>query len=179
MTGAAEQYGQALYELARDEDISREVFAQMQTLQDAFREEPGFLRLLSSPNLSKQERCDLLDESFRQQLHPYLLNFLKILTQEGLIRRFPDCCAHVRNCYYTDNHILPVKAYTAQPLSQEQTQLLTEKMQTITGETVLLENLIDPDCLGGVRLSYDGKQIDGTVQNRLASVGKLLKNTVL
>ena len=74
---------------------------------------------------------------------------------------------------------MPVKAYTAQPLSQEQTQLLTEKMQTITGETVLLENLIDPDCLGGVRLSYDGKQIDGTVQNRLASVGKLLKNTVL
>ena len=179
MTGAAEQYGQALYELARDESLSQEIFTQMQTLAEAFREEPGFLRLLASPNLSKQERCDLLDESFRQQLHPYLLNFLKILTQEGLIRKFPDCCVHVRNCYYADNNILPVKAFTAQPLSQEQKQLLTEKMETITGKTVLLENPIDPDCLGGVRLSYDGKQIDGTVKNRLASVGKLLKNTVL
>ena len=179
MTGAAEQYGQALYELACDESLSQEIFTQMQTLAEAFREEPGFLRLLASPNLSKQERCDLLDESFRQQLHPYLLNFLKILTQEGLIRKFPDCFAHVRNCYYADNNILPVKAFTAQPLSQEQKQLLTEKMETITGKTVLLENPIDPDCLGGVRLSYDGKQIDGTVKNRLASVGKLLKNTVL
>ena len=33
--------------------------------------------------------------------------------------------------------------------------------------------------LGGLRLSYDGKQVDGTVKNRLDAIGKLLKNTVL
>lgn len=179
MTSAAEQYGQALYELARDEGIGREVFDQMRTLSQVFRETPDFLRLLSSVNLSKQERCDLLDDSFRDQLHPYLLNFLKLLTQEGLARKFPDCCKHFESCYYSDNGILPVKAYTAQPLTPEQTKRLTEKMESITGKTVLLDNRVDPDCLGGVRLSYDGKQIDGTVRSRLEAVGKLLKNTVL
>ena len=33
--------------------------------------------------------------------------------------------------------------------------------------------------LGGLRLNYDGKQVDGTVKNRLDTIGKLLKNTVL
>ena len=179
MTNAAQQYGQALYELARDEGISRDIFEQMSSLDRAFRDEPFFLKLLASPNVSKQERCALLDESFREKIHPYLLNFLKVLTEEGLIRKFSDCCAHVGSCYYEDNGILPVRAYTAQALTPEQAKLLTEKVESITGKTVLLENRIDPDCLGGVRLCYDGVQVDGTVRNRLESIGKLLKNTVL
>ena len=175
MTQAAQQYGQALYELARDENIGKEMLSQLQNLAEAFREEPDFLRLLASPNLSKPEKCELLDDSFRRNLHPYLLGFLKILTQEGLIRKFTDCCKHFEGCYYADNGILPVKAYTAQPLTARQTEMLTEKMESITLKTVVLENRVDPGCMGGVRLCYDGIQVDGTVKNRLESVGKLLQ----
>lgn len=179
MTEAAQQYGQALYELARDENISKLLWEQMQVLSEAFDSEPDFLRLLASVTVSKEERYDLLDESFRETIHPYLLNFLKILTQEGLIRKFPDCCKHFEGRYYEDNGILPVQVYTAKPLTAEQTGRLAEKMESITGKTVLLRNRIDPDCLGGVRLCYDGIQVDGTVKSRLDAIGKLLKNTVL
>lgn len=179
MTDVVQQYGQALYELVRDEGISIQVLEQMRLLTEAFAEEPEFLRLLVSPNISKQERCELVDESFRDKIHSYLLNFLKILTQEGIARKFPDCCQYVERCYYADNGILPVVAYTAQKLTDTQKQRLTEKMQSITGKTVIFHNRVDPACLGGVRLCYDGKQIDGTVKSRLDAVEKLLKNTVL
>ena len=48
-----------------------------------------------------------------------------------------------------------------------------------TGKTVRLYNRIDPACMGGVRLEYDGKQVDGTVKNRLDTIGDLLSKTVL
>jgi F0F1-type ATP synthase delta subunit len=38
---------------------------------------------------------------------------------------------------------------------------------------------VDAACIGGVRLDYDGKRVDGTVSNRLEKLGSLLKNTVL
>lgn len=179
MTQAAQQYAQALYELARDENIAKEMLSQLQALAEAFGEEADFLRLLAAPDLSKPERYALLDSAFRGKLHPYLLHFLKILTQEGLIRKFTDCSRHFQSCYDSDNGILPVRVYTAQPLTTQQTERLTGKMESITGKTVLLENKLDPTCLGGVRLCYDGKQIDGTVVSRLEAVRKLLKNTVL
>ena len=179
MTEITKLYAQTLYDLAQDEGISDLVLEQMRTLLEAFREEPDFLRLLVTPNLSKQERCAVLDESFCGMIHPYLLNFLKILTQEGIARKFSDCCRHMENCYYTDHHIIPVIAYTAQKLTNEQEQRLAEKLQAITGKTVILENRLDPACLGGVGLHYEGVQVDGTVKNRLDTVGKLLKNTVL
>ena len=68
---------------------------------------------------------------------------------------------------------------SAVALSDAQVQKLTEKLSATTGKTIDLQCSVDAAQLGGLRLSYDGKQVDGTVRNRLDSIGKLLKNTVL
>ena len=56
---------------------------------------------------------------------------------------------------------------------------IADKLTQITGKTVELQNKVDPAVLGGVRLDYDGKRVDGTVQSRLDSVRDLLKNTTI
>lgn len=179
MTQIGYAYAQGLYDLAKDEGISQTILEEMNALETGFSQEPGFLRLLSAPNLPKEERCQILDDSFRGKLHPYLLNFLKILTEKGYARYFPDCCKAYREQYNEDNGILTVSAVTAVAMSQAQIDKLTEKLGKLTGKTVQLINRVDPECLGGVRLDYDGKRVDGTVRCRLDEIRTLLKNTVL
>lgn len=179
MTQIGTVYAQALYDLVKDEGSSEEILEQMKALDASFNAEPDFLRLLSMPNLSKEERCGVLDNSFRQKLHPYLLNFLKILTEKGYARHFSDCVLAYRQIYNRENGILEVTAVTAVPMTEEQIQRLQDKLTKQTGKTVALICRIDPACLGGVRLDYDGKRVDDTVANRLSSIGNLLKNTVL
>jgi len=179
MSQAANNYGQALFELAKEESLDTVILEQMEVLDKSFSQEPGFLRLLAAPNLSKTERCGILDESFRGKVEPYLLNFMKILTEKGYIRRFSDCYRVYRNAYNADHGILRVKAVSAVALTDEQKKKLTGKLETITGKTIQLENRLNPKVLGGIRLDYDGIQVDGTVQSRLDAVAGLLKNTVL
>ena len=179
MTQIGINYANALYDLAAEEKLTGEILQQLQLLNTVFSEEPAFLRLLSAPNVPKQERCDIVDKSFRGKVHPYVLNFLKLLTERSYARYFSDCCKAYEERYNMDNGIMPVCAVTAIPLQPDQFARLTEKLQTITGKTVKLHNRVEPSCLGGVRLTYDGKQVDGTVKNRLDAIGKLLKNTVL
>ena len=179
MTQAGSVYGEALYDLAKSEGLSHRILQELEVLAESFRREPEFLRLLSAPNVSKAERCAVLDASFEGKVHPYVLNFLKLLTEKGYARHFADCCAAYRTHYNLDNGILPVRAVTAVPLNQAQTQKLTAKLSELTGKTVQLTNHVDPEILGGVRLDYDGRRVDDTVANRLASIGTLLKNTVL
>ena len=179
MTQAANTYAQALYDLAKDENLDKQILSELDVLNQAFLQEPDYLRLLSVPNLPKAERCAILDESFRDKVHIYVLNFLKILTEKGYLRQFDDCCKAFRTLYNTDHGILTVKAVTATALTEDQSARLTEKLSGITGKTIELVNQIDPAVLGGVRLDYDGKRVDGTVQNRLDSIGQMLKNTVL
>lgn len=179
MTQAANTYAQALYDLAKDEDLGKTILEQLRVLKGVFAENPQYCKLLSAPDIPKQERCGILDEAFRGKVHPYVLNFLKILTEKGYIRQFPACCDAYRSFYNEDNGILVVKAVSAIALSTEQMQKLTAKLEATTGKTIDLQCSVDPAQLGGLRLRYSGRLVDGTVKTRLDSIGRMLKNTVL
>lgn len=179
MTRVGSVYGQALYDLAKDENLSKVILEELTALKNIFRENRDYVRLLSVPNLSKEERCSLVDEAFSGKVHAYVLNFLKILTEKGYVSRFADCADAYRDLYNEDNGILPVTAVSALPLTEDQTQRLTAKLSSLTGKTIELGNVVDPACLGGIRLDYDGTRMDDTVLHRLESIRSLLKNTVL
>ena len=179
MTQVGSVYREALYSLAAEENLSTQILEEISILNQSFRAEPDFIRLLCVPNLSVQERCKILDDSFRSTVHPYVLNFLKILTEKGYMRHFSDCCKAFEESYNRDNGILPVTAITAVSLNPAQAEKLTARLCQITGKQVKLHNRVDPEVLGGVRLDYDGKQLDDTVSHRLDAVRSLLKNTVL
>lgn len=179
MSQVANNYGQALFDLAKEEQLDTQILQQLEALQESFRQEPEFITLLSVPNLPKQERCDILDNSFRGHVHSYVLNFLKILTEKSYIRHFDGCCKVYKQLYNQEHGIVPVQVVTAVPMQQTQMDKLKQKLTQLTGQSVQLSCKVDPSVLGGVRLDYDGMQVDGTVRSRLDSVRDLLKNTVL
>ena len=179
MTGVANVYGQALFDLAWDEGLDVEILCELRILKDAFLQNSDFTRLLAAPNLSKEERLQIIQDSFGGKVHAYVLSFLKILTEKGYIRHFVECCDAYREKYNVHHGILSVRAITAAPLLPEQADRLTGKLSKITGKTIELSNVIDPSCIGGMRLDYDGKRMDDTVACRLDQLHSLLKNTIL
>ncbi len=179
MSRAAGVYGQGLYALAKEESLEEAILQELQVLKAAFTEQPAFLKLLASPNVPKAERLEIIDSSFRGKVQPYVLNFLKLLTEKGYIAHFDYCFDAYREQYNADKGILQVRAVSAIPLTDEQKTKLTDKLATITGKTIDLVCREDKSVLGGVRLTYNGVQVDGTVQSRLQAMEKALKNTVL
>lgn len=179
MTEVGNVYGESLYTLAREENLSEQIGEELAALRGGFRQAPEFIRLLSSPSLTKAERCQILDDSFRGKVHPYVLNFLKILTEKGYMRHFGDCCKAYTAHFDQDNGIVRVTAVTAVALTDSQSARLTEKLSRSTGKQVILHNRVEPGVLGGVRLDYDGQRLDDTVSHHLDAVRELLSKTVL
>ena len=179
MTQIGSVYGEALYELACSEGLDKAILDELKVLDESFHQEPGFVKLLCSHSVSKQERCQVLDDSFRGKVNQYLLNFLKILTEKGYMHHFTHCCEAYTRHYNEDHNILSVRAVTAVPLTDKQAQALTQKLTRTTGKTILLDNRVDATYLGGVRLDYDGQRLDDTICHRMESIRELLKNTVL
>lgn len=179
MNHAAGIYGQGLYALAKEEALEDAILQELDLLKTAFAEEPDFIKLLSSANVPKAERLTVIDSSFRGKVQPYVLNFLKLLTEKGYIAHFADCCETYRDLYNEDRGILQVQAVSAIELTENQKQQLTDKLSAITGKTIDLVCKVDKSVLGGIRLNYNGTQVDGTVQSRLQAIEKRLKNTVI
>lgn len=178
MSHAAGVYGQGLYTLAKEEALEDAILQELSVLKGAFARQPEFVKLLASANVPKEERLDIIDNSFRDKAHIYVLNFLKLLTEKGYITHFDRCVDAYRAQYNEDKGILQVRVVSACPLTGDQKAKLTEKLTAITGKTIDLVCKEDKSVLGGIRLSYNGVQVDGTVQSRLQAMEKSLKNTV-
>jgi len=179
MTEVGSVYGASLYELAKEEGLTSLIGDELSVLQESFRQEPDFLRLLSSPNLSKTERCQILDDSFRGKVHLYVLNFLKILTEKNYAKHFGDCCNAYTDLYNRDHGILVITAVSAVALNEAQKEKLSKKLSQLTGKEIHLHCRIDPSVYGGVRLDYDGKRLDDTISHRLDAIRELLNKTIL
>ena len=179
MTQTAKIYGDALYDLARDEGREEAMLPQLDMLKALFSETPEYLRLLETASLSKEERCGLLDEALRGKVEPYLLNFLKLLCEKNHLRQFSGCAQEFRLRYNEEHGILAATAVTAAPLTPALREKLTQKLEQTTGKRVDLTVKVDPRVLGGVRLEYEGEQLDGTVKNSLDTLRKQLNETVL
>lgn len=174
MTAAEKEYGEALYELCSEENCAQEVLEQLDMVRSLFEEEPQYPRLLRDPALPRQERLQMLDEAFRGNVHPYLLNFLKILCEKSAVEILPGCVDQFRSLYHEAHGLLPVTATSAVALTEEQKRALVEKLSKLTGKTILLENRVDESLMGGVKVQYDGKELDGSVAGRLEALRRVL-----
>ena len=91
MTQIGTMYARALYSLAEEEGCTEEVISALSALETSVEQETEFLRLLSTTNLSKEERCKIIDDSFSGKMPEILLNFLKLLTEKGYARHLGEC----------------------------------------------------------------------------------------
>jgi len=179
MTETARMYGGSLYDLAAEEGLDARILEDLDGVTAIFKDDPEYLHLLSIPSIPKKERCGLLDEALRGQVHLYVLNFLKILCEKGTLRELPGCARAYRVRYNEAHGILEATATTAVAMTEEQEKSLHEKLEKLTGKTIDLKTKVDAKVLGGIRLDIEGTELDGTVQNRLAALRKDIASVTL
>ena len=133
MTELEKTYGDALYQLALEERLEEELLEQMNGVCALLRESPEYLRLIGSRALAKAERLALLDEAFGGKVHPYLLNFMKILCERGAFERIGGCKDAFVIAYNERHGIVPARVVSATPLNAQQEKRLIEALEKKTG----------------------------------------------
>ena len=94
-----------------------------------------------------------------------------------MLREYRDSCRQFKARYNEDHNIAEAVVTTA--LTEAQAQALKERLEKISGKTVLLTQKTDSTVLGGIRVELEGKQLDGTVQERLSSLKKKVTEIIV
>ncbi len=174
MMAGAKEYGIALYTLAEEEKKEKQYMGDLDAVCEILAGNKDYLNLLSNPAIQKSERLGLLDKAFSSSIDKNVLNFCKILLEKSALNILPACRNVFKDSMYEAFGILPVTAKTAVKLTKEQSEALKNKLQSDTGKTVELLNVVDEGLLGGVKLIYGGKEVDGTTAGRLEALHNIL-----
>ena len=171
-------YSEALFSLAEETGVSKEVLENLNLTVSLFRKYPEYVKLLDTPAISVPEKLSLVDEAF-SQYSEIARNLIKILTEKHSVYLLFEIAKEYSELYNEARGICNAEIISAVELTDSQTQKLKEKLENMTGKTIVIKNNIDKSMLGGVKLRYLGKELDGTLKARLSAIEKSLKNTII
>ena len=174
MTKTAKLYGDSLYDLAETPAEKEAYLNELQCVCSLFSENPDYPRLLQEPSVPLKERLKLLDDAFGSASQ-YVLNFLKLLLEEGLLSEISGCARQVKERYNEEFGIAEAVVTTAVKLDREEEEKLKATLSKRFKKKIVLIEKVDPQVLGGVLVEIEGIQLDKTVRSSLARLHEAIK----
>lgn len=166
---AAKRYAEALYDIARENNLTLQVDSDLTELSRVWKDQPLLRSVLTSPKIEiSLKRQTAEDLSKRLKMQKPMLNLLYLLLDKDRIDLISDLAREFSALHDANSGRVRASCKTARPLTEVQLDLLKAKLIKITGAKeviVTLEN--DPSLLAGFVVRIDGKIIDGSLRGRL------------
>ena len=143
-------------------------------MEQVLKENPGFLSLLASPAISREERMDTLSAAFQDRIPPRMLALLRMMVYRGHARSLVQMMESYRTLARERKGESEAKIFSAVPLEDTELEALKAKLEKRFGRKMILECQVDPSLLGGIRIETDGRVLDGTLRARLQEIKEVM-----
>lgn len=174
MESVAGSYGLAIFEIAKEDnqlDVYKKDLDFVNSALDA-----EALHFFNQRMIASDKRNDVLENCFKGSIQNNVLNFLKLLVVKGRFASLKDIVAEFHRLYNLENGILEGTLYTIETLTSEQLKAISQALSKKEGKKVLLNQIIDPTLLGGVKVVIGDHVYDGSIKNKISSLeSELLK----
>lgn len=173
-------YGDALFELALEQNSLDSVAEQVDVLAQAFAENPELLKLLTHPKISKEEKVSVIENIFKGRFSDDIVGFLVIITEkdrgaqiEGILNYFK---AKVREY----KKIGVARVTSATELSAQQKARVEEKLlQQTSYESFEVDYSVDASLIGGMVIRIGDRVVDSSIRTKLDTMTKNLRKVSL
>ena len=172
------EYGRALFLLSEEFGNTERVKEDAECIRAVLRENPGFVKLLDTPALPKEEKLGIIDKTL-SQIEENLKNLIKILCERHCVYMLSGALDGFSLAYDESRGIERVEALSAVALTDEQLAKLKVRLEGLSGKQIIIRNTVDSSILGGMKLRYMGIQLDGSVKTKLERFEKSLCEIVI
>ncbi|MES0856756.1 F0F1 ATP synthase subunit delta [Geobacillus sp. G4] len=170
----AKRYASALFQIALEQGQLDRIEEDVRAVRQALAENGEFLSLLSYPKLSLDQKKALIREAFADVSTP-VQNTLLLLLERHRFGLVPELAEQFLALVDDARGIAKAAAYSARPLTDEELRALSDVFaQKVGKQTLEIENIIDPELIGGVKLRIGNRIYDGSVSGQLERIRRQL-----
>jgi F-type H+-transporting ATPase subunit delta len=174
----AKRYAVALFELAKEKSVIDTTEEELLTIREVLSKNKQLVEFLHHPKVANDMKTNVIKAGFGTFLSQHVLNTLLLLVdrkREEIIRPFIDQFIVLAN---EERGIADAKVYSVKPLSEDEKKALAETFAVRLSKKMLrIENLIDSELIGGVKLVIGNRVYDGSVSGKLSRIQRQLVST--
>ena len=165
-------YAEAFLQVANDLNQVDEIVSQTKEVLLLINESPELEKALSSPILEKELKKSILVQVFSGEINQSLLNLLRLLADRQRIGILVPILERFLELYRESSNIALATVTSAVELSDDQKDLITQKISAIAGtEKLELITKIDSTLIGGFVASVGSKVIDASIASQIRKLG--------
>jgi len=162
-----QRYATALHELAGKAGTVERVEADLHALTARIAADPATGRKLASPRLTREAKRELLGSLLSAGGNDLVRRTVLLLTDKGRAAAVPELAAVFTRVSMTAAGRAQGRVSTPAPLDPAIKLSLEQKLGALTGQTVTLEESIEPELIAGLRVVVGSRMIDGSLPTRL------------
>jgi F-type H+-transporting ATPase subunit delta len=170
----ARPYAEAAFSLARDQN-ALPVWSEMLKLASRVVTDARVAEALDNPKLDAAAKESLLLSICSDGLNGEGRNFVKLLVEADRISLMPAIAALFETLKNDAEGVAKAVIETAFPLEGNELAELTAALERRFKRKVEAEVVVNPDLIGGARITVGDNVIDGTVQERLRAMSVQLR----
>jgi len=168
VSGLADRYGAALFDLADERKELDKVADDLRLLRSFLGESNDLRRLIRSPVLSREEQGRAIAAIARQaQLSPLTGNFLGLLARNRRLFALPDMIESYLGRLAARRGEVTAHVLAAQDLTPAQREAVDEQLRKMVGRKVAIDVRVDPSLLGGLVVKVGSRMIDASLKSKL------------
>lgn len=168
-----QKYTRALFETADENGVLDEVQKGLQRIDSTFKSLPELEDYLTSPQIDWKLKSEIV-ENLSKGLSVYIVNFMKVVLEKERQLILPHVPAEFQRMLDLRAKRSKAVVTTVVPVSENVRTQLQNKLQEIFGGEFILENNLDPDIIGGIKVRMGYTVIDGTIKRQLEELSRLL-----
>ncbi len=176
VSGVAERYASALFDLARDENALDEVAGDLGGLARLMDESEDLRSLVRSPVYSADEQAGAIGAVMARAGTGILTsNFVKVVARNRRLFALPDMIRSFRQRHAHERGELAGTVTSAEPLSDTQVTALRDALKEAVGKDVVLDRKVDPALIGGLVVQVGSRMVDTSLRTKLNALRFAMK----
>ncbi len=163
-------YSKALFEVAQESNSLEQMLKEFEFVVESFKAYPEFFEIIKSPKVNPANKHQVFDDTFKGKVSAELLNFFKLLVDKKRVSYIVDIFKEFKIAANEHLGIVIAKVESVVALEKKEVSELEKKLNVLTGKTVTVNNVINPDIMGGLIVKVGDKIIDGSIKNKLENL---------
>jgi F-type H+-transporting ATPase subunit delta len=177
VTGLAERYAAALFDLADERRMLDQVATDLRELRAMLQGSGDFLRLIRSPVLSRDQQSQaILAIAEHAGLSPLVRDFLAVVARNRRLFAVPAMTEAFLAKLAARRGEVTAEVVAAQPLSEMQLAALNEQLRRSIGSRVSVDVRVDPELIGGLVVKLGSRMVDGSIKSKLQRLQLAMKS---
>jgi F-type H+-transporting ATPase subunit delta len=174
-TTVANNYAEALLELARRAEDLPGWGKLIQDVSNAMQDDPTLKLFLESPKVSEAQKAHVMSEALSDRVPRHFLRFLLALIRKRRQMLIPEIAEEYHNLVDVSEGRIHANVTVAREPSDSERSAIAENLSRVLGKQAMLHVSVNPAILGGVIVKVGDTVMDGSVRKRLGT----LRNRIL